>query len=204
VNDERRTELRENARNALSGPIRALAEGRPVAHAEVLDAARTCWPASEAYAFGGERVPASRVVRATQPSQIGVHARPVLAQGQKSPEHTTQASPVPHSASLLQVVVAAKVPQTVPPSTRVQQKQVKGVGVSGQSMTTVPWHVLGSPPLQPHGPFGGYWAKAGVRSEVSTGAAQATPPATAARFNISRRSILEGLPTSRSMSHLRA
>jgi hypothetical protein len=40
MNDERRTELRDNAREAISGPIRALAEGRPVAHADVLAAAR--------------------------------------------------------------------------------------------------------------------------------------------------------------------
>jgi hypothetical protein len=40
MNDERRIELRENTREILSGPIRALGEGRPVAHADVLDAAR--------------------------------------------------------------------------------------------------------------------------------------------------------------------
>lgn len=152
MNDERRTELRDNARDALSGPIRALAEGRPVAHAEVLDAVRTCWQVSEAYAVCGERVPAARAPGPTHPSQSGVHARPVCVQGQTTGlfEHTTQAWPGPHSASLLQVEVAAALPQTVPPSTLVQQKQLKGAGVSGHSMMTSSWHVLGSPPLQPH------------------------------------------------------
>lgn len=90
---------------------------------------------SEAYAVGGERVPATPPPGATHSSQTGVHARPVTPQPQKVPEHTTQAWPGPHSASLLQVEFEAKVPQTAPPSTLVQQKQV-GCGVSGQTMTT--------------------------------------------------------------------
>jgi hypothetical protein len=139
------------------------------------------------YRAGGLLAPTLTVLPDTHRSQTGVQARPVLPQSHSVPEHTTHALPGGHSASELHVVVEAKVPHTVPPPTRVQQKQSKGVGSSGQSTTLAPWHVVEPGSGHPQ-PSRAEAAAAGEKDDI-TGTAQTAAPTIPVRLSSERRSM---------------